>query len=168
MHLWHLACQAAPISTASDSEQINYFFSGAVERTGKHNLHFDLAQSSHSFKDEYSGVDSKAKRTDSRFTYEIVDFYRPQYSYFAALDYDNKMGESFSPVQHHVIAGPLGVRVPINYHHANLQYLYASYVPSFDYLVRDRLEPNGQVLTTNESAFRQASRVDAKVRVYED
>ena len=165
---WKVFAEAAPFSMASDSDQLSYYFSGRVQRTGKHNLNLEMAQSAHSFTNEYTHEQSQATRTNGQFSYEITDFYRPQYSYYAMVDYDNKVGEDYAPVQHHVVAGALGIKHTFSYRTTHLQSLHVSYVPSFDYLMRDRLNSDGSVLSTSESTFRHAFRLGAKFRLYED
>lgn len=99
--------------------------------------------------------------------YEIKDFFAPSYSYMGYALYDNKKEQTFSPVEHHVVFGLFGVRKYISVNHPNVTELSVSYVPSFDYLLRDQII-NNTIQSKSETIFRHAFFANATFRLYED
>lgn len=164
---WRIRAEASPLMMASDSKESNYAFGGAIERTGVHNISVSAEQSSHTSENQYTGEVSQNTRTKGSLQYEIRDFYAPKYSYLGYLDYDNKLEQTFSPVEHHAVFSVFGIKKHISVKHTNVTAISVSYAPSFDYLLRDRMFEK-TISNESETVFRHAFKLNAVFRLYED
>ncbi len=164
---WRVKAEVSPFMYATDSKESNYSFGGSVERTGNHNFGLAVDQSAHTSENEFTGETNKTTRTRGMTHYEIKNFFAPDYSYRGFANYDNKIEQAFSPVEHHVVFGLFGVRKYFKVNHPNVTQASVGYVPSFDYLLRDQII-NNSVQSNSETVFRHAFFIDATFRLYED